>query len=208
MHVPPSVRDDLIVGHLQLVTYWAGRFTGAARNSRVERDDLIQTGNLALVQAAESWNPRRSRGAKFASYAAVWICYRMHAVTGAPVDITGLDLDQLATRLDDLANAFDERENRKPRLPKLVPFFPITSFVPSSPCPHRGAIRVGSVLCCAVCHKSGINGHPLLQPSADDPKPERRKTPRVAKPSKVLTRKEKRFRIYGEPTGPHQPKAG
>ena len=167
MRVPPSVRDNLILDNLKLVTYWAGRFKTAAQNARVDRDDLTQTGNLALVEAAEGWDPRRSRGAKFQSYAALWICYRMRDLTGGRVDLTGLDLDEF--------------EERRPRLPVLVPLFPIPVFDPQSSCAHRGPIRRGSVLCCMVCHRSGIDGHSLLRPSADDPKPERRKAPRPAR---------------------------
>jgi len=43
-----------------------------------------------------------------------------------------------------------------------MPLFPVASFVPGSACPHHGPIREGSVLCCMVCHQSGLDAHPSL----------------------------------------------
>lgn len=40
---------------------------------------------------------------------------------------------------------------------KLQPLFPIGSLTPSSPCPHKGRIRRGSVFYCVVCHESGMD---------------------------------------------------
>jgi hypothetical protein len=49
------------------------------------------------------------------------------------------------------------------RPPRLVPLFPVGSFTPTSVCPHCGPITRGSLFCCMMCHRSGIDGHPALQ---------------------------------------------
>lgn len=49
---------------------------------------------------------------------------------------------------------------------EMTPMFPITSFVPTSECPHRGPIRRGSMFVC-MCDKcrnsSGMDHMPALQ---------------------------------------------
>ncbi len=92
--------------------------------------------------------------------------------------------------------------------PPLVLLFPCVGFGPSIPCPHRGPIRRGSILCCAVCHKSGVDGHPaLLRDPTTDPKCEPPKeVPRAADPAGDAkeTRRVKRLRKWpqGEPAQP------
>ena len=49
------------------------------------------------------------------------------------------------------------------RPPRLVPLFPIGPYTPQSSCAHRRPIRAGSLLCCMVCHRSGMDEHPALQ---------------------------------------------
>ena len=52
-----------------------------------------------------------------------------------------------------------------PHEPALEPLFPITSFVPGSPCPHHGPIKDGSGFICMCCHNGSrrIERHPALQ---------------------------------------------
>lgn len=77
-------------------------------------------------------------------------------------------------------------------LPRLTLLFPIGPFVPHSACPHRGAIRVGSVICCAVCHRSGQDHRRAMQRDPrTDPKPEKKPEAPVVS-TKTLTRKQKR----------------
>jgi hypothetical protein len=82
------------------------------------------------------------------------------------------------------------------RQPRLVPLFPIGPFTPAAVCPHHGPIRSGSVFCCMVCSKSGMDGHPALQRNPrTDPQPE----PRVATVVRARageTRKQRRRRLH------------
>lgn len=88
---------------------------------------------------------------------------------------------------------------RSLRAPRLIPMFPIGFYSPQSTCPHGRLMRRGSLFCCMICHRSGIDGHPALQRSpASDPKPEP-KPERVPKKQARETRKQKRERIYGIP---------
>jgi hypothetical protein len=76
------------------------------------------------------------------------------------------------------------------RPPKLVPLFPLTPLTPSVACPHYGPIRKGSIFCCMVCNRSGMDFHRALRLNAKDvPKRDPKPKP-PAEP--VLTRKEKR----------------
>jgi RNA polymerase sigma-B factor len=59
-----SVRDQLVMLHLNLVRFLAGKF--ANRGEPLE--DLIQVGNIGLINAVDRFDP--SRGNKFSTYAA------------------------------------------------------------------------------------------------------------------------------------------
>jgi hypothetical protein len=86
------------------------------------------------------------------------------------------------------------------REPRLIPMFPITSFWPGSQCGHYRMIPMGSLFCCMVCHRSGIEGHPALQRDPrEDPEPEPKPTAPPRKKPAVLTRKQKRAILYGAP---------
>jgi len=79
---------------------------------------------------------------------------------------------------------------RKPGDPPLVPLFPIDLLTPRSPCPHHGPIPNGTVLCCMVCHRSGVDTRPALKRDPrTDPKPEPKTE---VKPPAKLTRRERR----------------
>lgn len=88
-------------------------------------------------------------------------------------------------------NDIEDPFARTPEGDELVPFFPLDSFTPKSPCPHRGPIRKGSRLCCMICHRSGVDKQwrKLWRSIVTDPKPE--KKPAAPEPKK-LTRKERR----------------
>jgi len=82
------------------------------------------------------------------------------------------------------------------RPPRLVPLFPIGAFTPTSLCAHRQPLRIGSELCCMVCHLSGMDKHPALQrDKAKEPAPE--PVPSVPKPKTAReSRKQRRRRLF------------
>jgi hypothetical protein len=80
--------------------------------------------------------------------------------------------------------------------PRLIPMFPLGSYTPQSTCAHRRALRSGSLFCCMVCHRSGIDGHPaLLRDPRTDPSPEPKPAPAPAKTARE-TRKQRRKRLF------------
>jgi hypothetical protein len=82
------------------------------------------------------------------------------------------------------------------RPPRLVPLFPIGAFSPQSACPHHGPIRAGSVFCCMVCSRSGVDDHPALKRDPrTDPRPERTVTTFVRVAGVRETRKQRRQRL-------------
>ncbi len=69
-----QARDELVAAHLRLVVRIARQYTSRG----VSLLDLIQEGNLALLQAAEHFDP--AHDVRFATYASWWI---RHAIAGA-----------------------------------------------------------------------------------------------------------------------------
>jgi len=81
------------------------------------------------------------------------------------------------------------------RPPRLIPLFPVGPYTPQSSCAHHQAIQWGSVLCCMVCHRSGMDEHPALQRDAvTEPAPE--PVPSFGKISRE-TRRQRRQRLFG-----------
>jgi RNA polymerase sigma factor (sigma-70 family) len=182
--VPRDVRDQLILDHLWLVTFLAHGFRAKAIAARVERDDLIQSGTVGLILAAEGWSPHFGRS-KFSTYARAWIRGYLSRAVGEDPGVTGFDLDD-----------FETDGRRRPRPPTLVPLFPIGAYTPSATCAHRRPITPGSVLCCMVCHQSGVDAHPLLQRDPrTDPRPEQKPAP-APKPGAIETRRQRRARLH------------
>ncbi|OJW18828.1 MAG: hypothetical protein BGO49_17545 [Planctomycetales bacterium 71-10] len=115
-------------------------------------------------------------------------------------------LDDSAIPTDDgMAVESPSAASRTPWWLELVPLFPVGPFTPTSPCPHHGPIRQGSLLCCMVCSASGMDGHPALaRDPATDPRPEsnsrRARRPNETKspvaPVEAETRRQRRSRIF------------
>jgi hypothetical protein len=83
------------------------------------------------------------------------------------------------------------------RPPLLIPLFPIGPYTPQSACGHHRPIEAGSLMCCMVCHCSGIDDHPgLLRTPLTDPAPEP-KPARAPKQTIGETRKQRRQRMFG-----------
>jgi hypothetical protein len=85
--------------------------------------------------------------------------------------------------------------------PRLVPLFPIGHYTPHSECPHKEPIEPGSSLCCMVCHKSGLDQHPIFQRDArhdpsHEPTPTSGQVPEDSSPKKGETRKQRRHRQF------------
>jgi RNA polymerase primary sigma factor len=62
-----SARKDIILANLRLVVHVARTY----RNRGLPMLDLIEEGNLGLIQAADRFEPER--GLRFSTYAAIWI---------------------------------------------------------------------------------------------------------------------------------------
>ncbi len=115
-------------------------------------------------------------------------------------------LDGSAVPTDDGMAVESHPASRTPWWLELVPLFPVGPFTPTSPCPHHGPIRQGSLFCCMVCSASGMDGHPALaRDPATDPRPEsnsrRARRPNETKspvaPAEAETRRQRRSRIFG-----------
>jgi hypothetical protein len=180
----PLTRDQvaLVTEHIKLAEYIAWRFRVKAREHRVDLDDLKQESNLALINAARTWVPERGTNVVFATHAGLWI-------RGA--------LKRLLSRkpmptLSEFAAIADRRFAQ----PILEPLFPITSFGPSSDCPHRSPIEDGSVFVCMVCFDCGERDHPALKRDPrKDPQPEPIPKAPPIRPKRE-TRRQRRARIF------------
>ena len=62
--------EDLVLGNLRLVFYWADKYYCPG----LERSDLIQEGNIGLIEAAEKYDPEKG---KFSVHASNWIKARI-----------------------------------------------------------------------------------------------------------------------------------
>lgn len=96
-------------------------------------------------------------------------------------------------------NEWDGWQSTATVAPKLEPLFPIDSFVPGSPCPHKKRIARGSDFVCMTCHQSGwdhrsLPGKPVGSQLNPDYVPDTKPTVYVAppKPGVKPTRKQKR----------------
>lgn len=63
-----SARNELVEHNLKLVVSIAAKYRG----NGLDMDDLIQSGNLGLLTAAERYDP--DRGFRFTTFAVHWIC--------------------------------------------------------------------------------------------------------------------------------------
>jgi hypothetical protein len=156
-----------------------GRGRGAARRS---------SRTLTLAVAAREY---------------VWLWDYRHGVSPEEIAIhEGLSVHRVRLGLD-RARAQDNGESRVLRAsasgirsPRLIPMFPLGPYTPQSTCGHRRMLRLGSLFCCMVCHRSGIDGHPaLLRDPRTDPSPEPKPAPAPPKPARE-TRKVRRARQF------------
>jgi len=110
-----KARARMIESNLRLVVSIAKRY----KNLGMELSDLVQEGNIGLMQAVERFDPRR--GLKFSTYATWWI---RQAITRAvsqksrtiKVPINKLELNRMATRAK---VKLEERLGREPTMDEI-----------------------------------------------------------------------------------------
>jgi RNA polymerase primary sigma factor len=111
-----ETRAKMIESNLRLVVSIAKRY----KNMGMELSDLVQEGNIGLMQAVERFDPRRNL--KFSTYATWWI---RQAITRAlsqksrtiKVPINKLEMVRVATRAK---NKLQEREGKEPSLKEIA----------------------------------------------------------------------------------------
>ncbi len=106
-HGSTAARNELVERNLGLVRAIAREFS----QSGSRYDDLVAEGNMALIRAAERFDP--DRGVKFGSYAAIWIRHAMRSARAAsirPVHVPARmlrELRQLAAARAELTTELD-----------------------------------------------------------------------------------------------------
>ena len=111
-----QARDELVAAHLRLVVRTARQYTSRG----VSLLDLIQEGNLALLQAAKHFDP--AHGVRFATYAMWWIRHaiaRAVAEAGHPVRLPQ-DARLKVYRLYRARNDLLQQLEREPRAVELA----------------------------------------------------------------------------------------
>lgn len=133
----------------------------------------------------------------------IWLYDRRHGVTLAAIaEESGVTIGAVRSGVA-RAEAFEMQADqtpdpfRRPPPPRLTPLFPIVAFAPASECSHHGPIRPGSTFCCMVCHASGMDAHPALQPDPSDPVRDPQPQPEAPAPQpKKETRAVRRARKF------------
>jgi RNA polymerase primary sigma factor len=111
-----AARQELVRSHLRLVLFLARPY---ARRS-VSFIDLVQEGNLGLMQAADLFDP--DRGCRFSTYAGWWIrncILNALACHGGPVKIPVSTLIH-QTRLRRTSNSLSHRFGRRPTVEEIA----------------------------------------------------------------------------------------
>lgn len=105
-----EAQEQLVKGHLRLVVKLAHHYAGFG----LPMADLIAEGNLGLMRAAELFDP--SFGAKFTTYAAVWIKQRIHRAITSQAHAVRIPVWR-SQRLRKLARLNDELAAQLGRIP-------------------------------------------------------------------------------------------
>ncbi len=148
--------------------------------------------------------PDRRQSLADAAREYIWLYDRRHGLTlQAIADASHVSIGRVRAGLAraEAAEAAPDPVPNPLRLvpPRLMPLFPVGSYTPLSDCPHHGAIRPGSILCCMVCHQTGQDAHPALQRDGKtDPVPDSK--PTTMGPPDPQTRKARRARMQAAKT--------
>jgi RNA polymerase sigma factor (sigma-70 family) len=184
----------LVAANRGLAAAIAARCHGRLR--ALDLDDLIQEGHVGLIGAARSYDA--STGVSFGTYATYWV----RGAIGRAI----ARASRVRERAAGLNLGVHARSRSRP--PGLLPLFPIVSYTPRSACPHHGPIEPGSLLCCMVCHRSGMDEHPAMRRDLrTEPAPDRKPAAPVSAPgrtglgARLETRRERRrWRFAGTDT--------
>ncbi|MCX8059161.1 MAG: RNA polymerase sigma factor RpoD/SigA [Spirochaetes bacterium] len=119
-----NIRNQLITGNLRLVVHIASKY----KNRNISLVDLINEGNIGLMEAIEKFDYRR--GTKFSTYAIYWI---KQAVMKALSDKTRmiripLYLNNLIKKINDYVNEYEKFEGKKPSIEAISEKFSIDKF--------------------------------------------------------------------------------
>jgi hypothetical protein len=185
--VTQEERNRIIVENIRLVPVIAADFAPAARARRIEWDDILSAGALGIIVAAEKWKPSRGRFSIYARHH-IRAAIRRELHLLRPMQ-TGMDFAGVA-------------DHRLPPVPALEPLFPIASYVPASPCPHRGPMR-SDLFVCGVCWRCTrwIENHPDMLVPARDRRSRGRAVAAVVVVPRAETRRERRAREFGRTNG-------
>ncbi len=104
--------EELIKANLRLVVALAKRYRAAG----VPLLDLVQEGNLGLMQAVDAFDP--DKGFSFRTYAMWWIRQSIAAAVEEHGDATLVAADE--TRLQEVWDGFVAHEGRQPTLAELA----------------------------------------------------------------------------------------
>ncbi len=107
-----QIRSTFISRNLRLVVHIAKRFA----KSGVPLADLIQEGNLGLIRALDRFSPER--GAKFGTYAAMWIMQAIYRETALLNRVVRIPDYQLRRR-QAMARSIDDLSTRLGRMPNI-----------------------------------------------------------------------------------------
>jgi len=132
----------------------------------------------------------------------IWLWDVQHGISISEIAIReGLDIQRVRIGVA-RARTLEKNGSNDPGTvhpPRLIPLFPIGAYTPQSTCAHHGPIEPGSLLCCMVCHCSGVDDHPgLLRSPLTDPEPEPKPEPEpTEKRATRETRRQRRQRLFG-----------
>ncbi len=106
----PSLREQLIVLHLDLVSWLARRLAGRSE----QLDDLIQVGYIGLIKAIDRFEPER--GTRFVSYAVPTIDGEMRRYLRDKCNIVRIPrhLQELRAAVDRTAEQLTQQLGRRP----------------------------------------------------------------------------------------------
>jgi hypothetical protein len=167
--------------------------------SQQRRTSVVDVAKRTRARVKQSRLSRTTMSLQIMAREYIWLWDHRHGIStkaiamreGVTVQRVEFGLDRAQAQEKSCANSTAIRP------PRLVPLFPIGSYTPLSACGHNRPIVPGSVLCCMVCHRSGVDDHPALERDPlTEPAPEPKPAPAPKKTTRE-TRKQRRQRVFG-----------